>query len=123
MPRRIITANGEQWEVDVSGRTTQYVHLAPGGRGRELAPADHPNAEALAGGERFWYATQAVMIGEGDGAEAGTQRPLYHGLGGETTIRRRRMHVQIDGFHRLDRLVHGAQRRYPISGAVQDGWE
>jgi hypothetical protein len=25
MPRRIITANGEQWEVAVSGRTTQYV--------------------------------------------------------------------------------------------------
>jgi len=25
MPRRIITANGEQWEVAVSGRITQYV--------------------------------------------------------------------------------------------------
>ena len=25
MPRRIITADGEQWEVAVSGRITQYV--------------------------------------------------------------------------------------------------
>jgi hypothetical protein len=25
MPRRIIEANGEQWEVAVSGRVTQYV--------------------------------------------------------------------------------------------------
>jgi hypothetical protein len=25
MPRRIIEASGEQWEVSVSGRTTQYV--------------------------------------------------------------------------------------------------
>lgn len=25
MPRRIIAADGEQWEVAVSGRTTQYV--------------------------------------------------------------------------------------------------
>ena len=25
MPRRIIAADGEQWEVTVSGRTTQYV--------------------------------------------------------------------------------------------------
>ena len=25
MPRRIIEANGEQWEVSVSGRVTQYV--------------------------------------------------------------------------------------------------
>jgi hypothetical protein len=25
MPRRIIDANGEQWEVTVSGRVTQYV--------------------------------------------------------------------------------------------------
>ena len=25
MPRRIIEADGEQWEVTVSGRTTQYV--------------------------------------------------------------------------------------------------
>ncbi|HWN19070.1 MAG TPA: hypothetical protein VNO19_09155 [Gemmatimonadales bacterium] len=25
MPRRIVTADGEQWEVTVSGRITQYV--------------------------------------------------------------------------------------------------
>jgi hypothetical protein len=31
------------------------------------------------------------------------------------------VHVQIDRLHRFHRPAVGAQRRYPISGAVQDG--
>ena len=99
----------------------QYVHLAPGSRGRELAPANHPNAEALAGGEGFGNATEGVVVGQRNGGQTGSLCPLYHSLGGEAPIRGGRMHVQVDGFDRRVRPVHGAQRRYPISGAVQDG--
>jgi hypothetical protein len=101
----------------------QHVHLAPRSRRRELASSDHPNPVSLAGGKGFRKPGEGVVIGQRNGTQAGRDGTPDHTFGSEAPVRGGRMHMQIDGFHRVGRPVRGAQRRYPISGAVQDGWE
>ena len=74
----------------------QHVHLAPGRGGAELAPAHHPDAEALAGGERLGNTGQGIVIGERDGAEAGRGRAPDHRGGRQPPVGGGRVDVEID---------------------------
>src|SRR5215216_2210392 len=101
---------------------SEHVHLAPGGQNRKLASSDHPHSTAIARGERGGYSGESVVIGEGNGVQACSQGASDNSLGRKTPIRSSRMHVQVDGFG-LSGVWRRIQRRYPVSGEVQDGWE
>jgi hypothetical protein len=101
----------------------QHVHLAPGRCGRELTSADDSNAVALACGQSLGNAGQGIVIGEGDGPETGRDRPPHDCFRRKAPVRGGRMNMQVDRSSRAGRCVGGGQRRYPISGAVQDGCE
>jgi len=101
---------------------SEHVHLAPGGQNRKLASSDHPHSTAIARGERGGYSGESVVIGEGNGVQACSQGASDNSLGRKTPIRSSRMHVQVDGFGPSG-VWRGIQRRYPVSGEVQDGWE
>ena len=77
-------------------KVPQHVHLAPGGRSAELATRHHPDAEALAGGERLGHAGQGIVIGEGDGAKAGRGRAPDHRGGRQPPVGGGRVDVEID---------------------------
>jgi hypothetical protein len=99
------------------------VHLAPGSGSRELASGYYPNSEPLTRCNSLANATQRVVIRKRDGSETGSKRAFYHRFRRQTSIRGRRVNVQIDGCGGAHFLGTMAQRRYPISGAVHDGWE
>ena len=103
-------------------KVTQHVHLAPGGCGGKLAAADHPNTVALAGRQRFGDTRQRIVIGEGDGLQPGSQRPASPPPP-EPDFHPRRSNARAGRWclPGVTRSLAGAQRRYPISGAVQDG--
>jgi hypothetical protein len=63
------------------------------------------------------------VIGEGDGLETGRNCPPHDGFRRKAPVRGGRVNVQVNRFSRAGRRLVGGQRRYPISGAVQDGWE
>lgn len=101
----------------------QHMHLTPGSYGGELAPDDHPDAVPLAGGEGIGNAGQRVVIGERNGAETCRDGATHDALRRNAPVRGSRMNVQVDRFPGAGGSFGGAQRRYPVSGAVQDGWE
>ena len=101
----------------------QYMHLAPRSGGGELASAYHPNSKPLTRSNSLGNATKCVVICEGDRGETSGKGTLHHRFRRQTSIRGRRVNVQVDGCWSAHVLGHMAQRRYPISGAVQDGWE
>jgi hypothetical protein len=70
-----------------------------------------------------WDTTERVVIGERDRAKTGRNRSSHDCLGSDAPIRGGRMNMQVDRFTTAGRRFGGAQRRYPISGAVQDGCE
>lgn len=99
------------------------MHLAPRSGGRELTSGDYTNPEPLTRGDGFGNTTYGIVISEGNRRETGGMCTLHHRFRRQTAIRGRRVNVEVDGCgvsHVFGRI---AQRRYPISGAVQDGWE
>jgi hypothetical protein len=101
----------------------EHVHLAPGSGGGELASGYHSNSKPLTRSNSLGNATHRIVIGESNGSETGSKGTLYYRFRRQTSIRSRRMNVQVDGCAPAHIFGHMAQRRYPISGAVQDGWE
>src|SRR5918995_6845623 len=100
----------------------EYVHLAPGSGGRELASGDHSNSQPLTGSNSLGNATHRIVVGESNGRKTGGKGTLYYRFRRQTSIGGCRMNVQVDGCASAPGLGHMAQRRYPIPGAGQGGW-
>jgi hypothetical protein len=100
----------------------QHMHFTPRCGGRELASRHHAYPVALAGGQRFGYAAEGIMIGECDGVKARGKGPSDYSFRSNTSVRGSRMDMQVDDL-RPAVVCSGIQRRYPVSGAVQEGWE
>jgi hypothetical protein len=96
------------------------VHLAPGSGGGEFAPAHDAKSQALARRGGRGDPGDRVVVGERDGTQPNRQRARDDRLGRQAPIGRRGMDVEVDRCAGW-RGVGIAQRRYPISGAVQDG--
>jgi hypothetical protein len=66
---------------------------------------------------------ESIMIGKGYRSKPGRKGAPDHGFGSKPAIRGSRMDVEIYCAAELRRAGYLSQRRYPISGAVQEGCE
>lgn len=101
---------------------TEDMHLAPGRGGRELASPHHAEPQSLARGDGRGYAGYRIVVGEGDGVETGLERALHHYFGRKTPVGSGGVRMKVDR-RAGGRGMRVVQRRYPISGAVQEGCE
>jgi len=62
------------------------MHLAPGSGSRELTSGNYTNSEPLTRGNGLWYASEGIVIREGDRGETGGERPFHHRFRPETSI-------------------------------------
>ena len=100
---------------------TQDMHLAPGRCHRELTPTDHAHLVLRSGGDSRRHSVECVVIGQCDRRQAGGLGPRNHFFRSELAVRRGRVKVQVDpaaGY-----WFCGGQALYPVSGAVQPGWD
>ena len=77
----------------------------------------------LTGRLRLGDSPESIMIGKGYRLKPGRQGTHDNGFGSKAAVRRSRMDVEINGAAELRRAGYLSQRRYPISGAVQEGCE
>ena len=77
----------------------------------------------LTGRLRLGDSRESIMIGKGYRLKPGRKRTPDYGFGSKAAVRRSRMDVEINSAAELRRAGYLSQRRYPISGAVQEGCE
>ena len=77
-------------------KISQHVHLAPGGRGGELAPHHDAEPELLSSRDSSRYTCDSIVVGEGDGPETRGQGTCDHRLGEQAPVGCGGVHVQID---------------------------
>jgi len=112
---------GLQWFPSHRQEIPEHMHFSPGRRHRELATRDDADPKPGTSGERSGDSVERVVVRQGDRAEARLRGPGNDLLGREGPVRGRAVQVEIDRARRD--LRGGAQREYPVSGAVQEGWE
>jgi len=66
---------------------------------------------------------ETIMISKGYRLKPGPKGTPDYGFGSKPAIRSSRMDVEIYGAAELRHAGYLSQRRYPISGAVQEGCE
>jgi hypothetical protein len=100
----------------------EHVHFTPWSCGGELTTRYHPHPTALAGRHGLGNACEGIVIRQGHRAEPGSPSSSHNAFRRDASVRSGRVHMQVDRF-RAVRDWSRAQRRYPSSGAVQDGCE
>ena len=98
----------------------QDVHLAPGCRNGELTPADNPHSVPGPRRDCRRNPVERVVIGQRNRREAGSLRARNDAFRSELAVRRGRVQVEID---RPAGNWFCGQALYPVSGAVQPGWD
>ncbi len=77
----------------------EEVHLAPTDRDAELAPGDDADAAGTPGLFSLREPRQGIVIGQGDGSQSGSHRPLHYFRRGALAIRCRGVEVKVDRPH------------------------